>query len=111
MEVHRHLGHGFLEPVYQEALAIEFGSLEIPFQREAELPVFYKRKRLNTEYRADFICFETIIVELKALSKLGGIEESQVINYLKATEFEIGLLINFGAPSLEYKRFINTRKS
>ena len=109
MEVHRQLGCGFLEPVYQEALALEFASQGVPFQREVELPVFYKGQKLNVSYRADFICFDTVIVELKALSKLGGIEEAQIINYLKATGLEVGLLLNFGAASLEHKRFANTR--
>jgi GxxExxY protein len=111
MEVHRQLGCGFLEPVYQEALALEFASQGVPFQHEVELPVFYKGQKLNVSYRADFICFDAVIVELKALSKLGGIEEAQIINYLKATGLEVGLLINFGAPSLEHKRFANTRSN
>ena len=84
MDVHKTLGHGFLEAVYQEALAFEFKHQEIPFQREAELPVYYKSDRLATYYKADFICFQEIIVELKALKALSGTEESQVINYLKA---------------------------
>ena len=106
MEVHRQLGCGFLEAVYQEVLAIEFETRNIPCRREVDLAVFYKGRRLNTEYRADFICYETIVVELKALTKLGGVEQAQVINYLKSTGFEIGLLINFGSNSLEHKRYI-----
>jgi len=105
MEVHRQLGCGFLEPVYQEALALEFESQAVPFRLEVELPVFYKGQKLNISYRADFICFDAIVVELKALGKLGGIEEAQIINYLKASGFDLGLLINFGARSLEYRRF------
>ena len=106
IEVHKQLGCGFLEPVYQEALAVEFSKREIPFHREVTLPVFYKEVRLNTPYRVDFICFEGVAVELKALARLSGTEEAQVINYLKASGHEIGLLLNFGTRSLEHKRFI-----
>lgn len=105
MEVHRQLGCGFLEAVYQEALSLELTLCQIPHQREVELPVFYKGQRLATFYRADFICYETVLVELKALAKLGGVEEAQIINYLKATGLPTGLLLNFGTTSLEYKRF------
>jgi GxxExxY protein len=85
MEVHRNLGTGFLEAVYQDALALELAASGMPFQRERELPVFYKGQRLNAGYRADFICYEAVVVELKALSNIGGVEEAQVLNYLKAT--------------------------
>lgn len=108
MEVHRQLGCGFLEAVYQAALAIELEARAIPFQKETELPVFYKGQRLACDYRADFVCFESVIVELKAVSELTGVHEAQVINYLKATGLEVGLLINFGAESLGYKRFIRS---
>ena len=111
MEVHRHLGCGFLEPVYQEALAIELSAQRIPFDREVDLPVFYKGERLNTAYGAGFVCYDSIIVEAKALSKLSGVEEGQMINYLKATGPQVGLLVNFGEPSLEHKRLANTRSS
>jgi GxxExxY protein len=110
MEVHRQLGCGFLEAVYQESLALELGLRQIPFQREVELPVFYKGQRLSTCYRADFIGYDAVVVELKALAKLGGVEEAQIINYLKATGLPTGLLINFGATSLEYKRFVFSKK-
>ena len=106
MEVHRELGCGFLEAVYQEAYAIELIKRVMPYRREVDLPVFYKGQKLNTSYRADFICYDSIIVELKALSKLGKVEEAQIINYLKATGFTIGVLLNFGAASLEYRRFV-----
>lgn len=104
MEVHRELGHGFLEAVYQEALAIELTVRKIPFQREVPLPVIYKGQKLATGYRADFVCFENVLVELKAISQLTGADEAQVINEMKATGKQRALLINFGAPSLEYKR-------
>jgi len=112
MEVHRNLGHGFLEAVYHEALTIEFAARGVPFQREVELPVFYKSQALRCGYQADFICFETVLVELKALARLSTIEEAQVLNYLKSTGLQRSLLINFGAPSLEYKRLVfNLRES
>ena len=104
MEVHRQLGCGFLESVYQEAMALEMTARRIPYRREVEIPVFYKGQRLNAFFRADFVCFDSVIVELKALASLGGIEEAQVINYLKATGHEVGLLFNFGAESLEHRR-------
>ncbi|HKZ80614.1 MAG TPA: GxxExxY protein [Pyrinomonadaceae bacterium] len=106
MEVHRLLGCGFLEPVYQEALTVEFAKRTIPFRREVLLPVFYKKVRLGNPYKIDFICFGKVMVELKALSKIGGIEEAQIINYLKASGNQTGLLLNFGTRSLEYRRFI-----
>ena len=84
MRVHQELGFGFLEAVYQEAFERELQIQKIPYQREVELPVFYRDIKLNTYYKADFICFDTVIVELKALSNISGTEESQVINYLKA---------------------------
>jgi len=106
MEVHRELGCGFLEAVYQEAFALELTDRKIPFRREVELPLAYKGSRLATSYRADFVCFESVIVELKALSALTGIEQAQILNYLKATGLEVGLLLNFGTDTLQYRRFV-----
>jgi GxxExxY protein len=112
MEVHRELGHGFLESVYQEALAMELTARNIPFQREVPLPVLYKQQQLACSFRADFVCYESVVLELKATSQLTGTDESQLINELKATGMNRGLLLNFGSPSLEYKRFVfNLRPS
>ena len=84
MEVHRILGPGFLEAVYHEALAIEMTSRDIPFTHEVVLPIYYKGQQLATTYRADFLCFDRVIVELKALTKLSSLDEAQILNYLKA---------------------------
>jgi GxxExxY protein len=108
MRAHSELGHGFLESVYQEALQMEFEASSIPFERECDFIIRYRGKELQSSYRADFVCFGNIIVELKALQTLSGIEEAQVINYLKASGFSKGLVINFGAPFLQPKRFIFT---
>ncbi len=109
MEVHRNLGCGFLEPVYQAALAVELCKRSIPFTREVSLPVFYKDVRLDTPYKVDFICFDNVVVELKALARMSGTEDAQVINYLKASGHETGLLLNFGTRSLEYRRFVDSK--
>lgn len=106
MEIHKVLGAGFLEPVYQEALSIEFTEQGIPFQKEKVLDVFYKDQLLTKKYVADFFCYEQIIVELKAVEKLCPEHTAQVLNYLKATGTKLGLLINFGSSSLQYKRII-----
>ena len=106
MEVHRVLGCGFTEPVYQEALALELQRRGAPFRREVPLEIQYKGQRLGTAYRADFICFDRVIVELKALPRLGPIEDAQLMNYLKATDLPVGLLLNFGTRSLESKRLV-----
>jgi len=111
MTVHRELGNGFLEAVYQAALEREFQYQSVPYEREKQLPVFY-RGEVIAQYKADFVCYGQVIVELKALQKLSGTEESQIIHYLKASGLHRGLLINFGTRSLEYKRFVfNLRES
>jgi len=109
MEVHRELGCGFLEVPYQEAFTIELADREIPFAKEVALAINYKSRPLACIYRADFICFTNIIVELKAIKTIGPVEEAQLLNYLKATWMERGLLLNFRAPSLQVKRMVFTR--
>jgi GxxExxY protein len=106
MEVHSLLGCGFHEPVYQEALAKGFTHRGIPYRREIELAILYKGEALDVTYKPDFICYDSVIVELKALDKISGKEQSQVINYLKATGIERALLFNFGTIHLEYHRLI-----
>jgi GxxExxY protein len=108
MDVHKELGFGFLENVYHEALMYEFMDCFIPFESEVALKIKYKHRMLEKEYFADFICYEKIIVEIKALSCITGEHEAQVINYLKATGYQLGLLINFGTKSLSYKRLVLT---
>jgi GxxExxY protein len=109
MEVHQILGCGFLENVYQEALELELAERKIPFRAQAQLPIRYKGRVLQTVYKADFLCYDAVVVEIKALTQLGSPEEAQVLNYLKATGYEIGLLLNFGRTSLQYKRYVNTK--
>jgi len=106
MEVHRQLGCGFLEPIYQEAFALELVNRKIPFTSELRFRISYKAQRLEKYYRPDFVCFESVIVELKALARITRLEESQIINYLKITGYKTGLLINFGGRSLEQRRFV-----
>ena len=107
IEVHRMLGPGFLEPVYQEALELELSDRQIPYESQKRIRIRYKERVLNKEYIADLLCNEEIIVELKALDHLSGIEESQVLNYLKATGKKVGILINFGSHGkLEWKRLV-----
>jgi GxxExxY protein len=108
MEVHRELGSGFLEGVYQDALEIEFKQLQMEYIREQPVPVFYKGNKLGTPYRADFLCFGSVIVELKAIKGLSNNESAQVLHYLKATGMKRALLINFGTAKLEYKRMIHS---
>ena len=106
MNVHRELGCGFLEAVYAEALEIEFKDQNIPYKREFPLQIKYKGQPLKKSYVADYICYDKIIVELKATSFLESSNEAQVLNYLKATGFKLGLLINFGEQTLKYKRIV-----
>ena len=106
LDVYNELGSGFLEEVYQEALEIVFKERKIRYLREQQIKIQFKTHILKKTYRADFICFDHIIVELKALATLTGGHESQLINYLKATQYEIGLLVNFGSSSLQHKRLI-----
>ena len=106
MEVHRHIGCGFTEAVYQEALEHEFCLRGIPYEREKTVRIVYKGKELDKEFRVDFVCYDEIIVELKAVDSLTKEFTSQVFNYLKASDCELGLLINFGKSSLEHKRII-----
>jgi len=107
MRVHTELGRGFLESVYQDALEIEFRDQKIPYQREVRIPVSYRGIELTSYFAADFVCFESIIVELKALTEWSGKEKTQVLNYLKATGFKRALLINFGKDRLDYERIAN----
>ena len=106
MEVHKELGCGFLEAVYHEALVREFSDQGISFKSQPTVNIKYKGKALKKSYEPDFICYDDVIVEIKALHNLTGLEESQMINYLKASKIEIGLLLNFGSKSLEYNRFV-----
>ena len=106
MNVHNELGCGFLEPVYQEALSLEFTEQKIPFQKEKVLDVYYKKYLLDKKYVADFVGYGEIILELKAIDALHPVHLAQVLNYLKATNKRIGLLVNFGTTKLEYKRII-----
>ena len=110
MNVSNTLGSGFLEAVYQEALEIEFQDSDVPFVSQKRIQISYKGRVLNQDYIADFVCFDNIIVEIKAIKEITGIEEAQLINYLKATKLPLGLIINFGSPKLEWKRYANTRK-
>ena len=108
MEVHRELGRGFLELVYQTALALEFQDRCIPFKGEVALPVRYKGKLLTCGYRADFVCFEDVLVEIKAIARLTTADDAQLLNELKATGYQRGLLVNFGSRSLEVKRLVQS---
>jgi len=107
MKVHKKLGSGFLESVYSEALEIEFKNVGIPYEKEKKLPILYDDKPLNKFFRADYICYDKIIVELKATNYTVDANKKQTLNNVKATNFKLGLLINFGMPSLKYYRLVN----
>lgn len=107
MSVHRELGCGFLERVYQDALELEFKLRGIPYEREKQIQITYKGYPLGEPYRADFICYGKIIVELKAVNELLGIHKAQVINYLKATKLKLGILMNFNDAIVYPERIIN----
>jgi len=107
MEVHKKLGSGFLESVYAEALELEFKKADISFEREKKLPVYYDNQPLKKYFKADFVCFNSIIIEMKATKFLIEADLRQTINNVKATHYKLGLLINFGTPSLSYKRIVN----
>jgi GxxExxY protein len=108
MEVHRFLGQGFLESVYQEALELELKNRKIPYVPQKQIEIYYKQQLLTKLFIADLYCYDGIIVELKAVSAILPVHEAQIINYLKATKKELGIIINFGTDSLEYKRYLNT---
>jgi len=108
MKVHKNLGNGFLESVYQEALEKELANAEIPFERQKRLNIYYEGIKLDKYFIADFVCFNKVILEIKSVNYLGQSLKQQVINYLKSTKMEVGLLVNFGEKSLNWKRFINT---
>jgi GxxExxY protein len=111
MKVHRELGSGFLEAVYEEALKKEFVKFGVPFKCQVKLNVFYEGKKLDKYYRADFVCYDKIIVEIKSVSQVPLVFYAQTKNYLAATKKELGILINFGQPSLNYKRIVNSKNS
>lgn len=104
MEVHRELGCGFVEPIYQEALEKEFILRKIPYEREKELTVNYKGNLLTKTFRADFICYNKIILELKAVKEFSDEHYAQIYNHLRASRMDLGLLINFGTASIEFQR-------
>lgn len=107
-EVYKEMGCGFTENIYQECLEIELGLQNIPFTAQKELQLIYKDRVLNHKFKPDFICYDKIVVEIKALSKLTNEHHSQVINYLNATHYKLGLLINFGHyPKIEWERLVN----
>ena len=110
MTVHRELGCGFTEKVYQDALEIEFQERGIPYKRETPIHAIYHGHQLKAEFIPDFVCYDCVVVELKAVKELDDISRSQTINYMKVAVFDLGLLINFKSQSLQYERFPNYDK-
>ena len=107
IEVHREMGCGFMEAVYQESLQLEMFMRDVPFESLKPLPVHYKGQRLKKEYVADFVCYGQLIIEIKSMEKLTSREEAQLLNYLHATGLRVGVLINFGSDGkLEWKRMV-----
>lgn len=105
-EVYREMGPGFLESVYQECLAMEFSQRQVPFRAQPPLSLHYKNNPLEQKYCPDFVCFECIIVEIKAVSELSPVHDAQIMNYLKGTNMRLGLLVNFGSsPKVTVRRF------
>ena len=106
-EVYYRLGRGFLEPVYQEAMQIELSHRRIPYEAKKEISIRYRDFLLDKKYEPDLVCFNQVIVELKALDRLSAREEAQLLNYMRATSSRVGVLINFGSvPRLEWKRYV-----
>ena len=111
MKVHRTLGPGFLEAVYEEALEKEFQNQKIQFKKQVKLELYYENQKLKKQYRADFVCYDSIILEIKAVKLIPIVFYAQLKNYLKCTNTELGILINFGTSSLTYKRILNSKNS
>ncbi len=109
MKVHSSLGSGFLEAVYEEAIEKEFDIQKIPYKKQVKLELYYNDQKLKKHYRADFVCYDNIVLEIKAVSQIPSAFFAQLKNYLKCTNMELGMLINFGTSSLTYKRIINPK--
>jgi GxxExxY protein len=106
MEVHRELGPGFLEAIYQEAMEIEMADRDIPFISQPQLKVYFKKRELEKFYVPDFLCYDKIVVEIKATKHLTEIDESQIFNSTRVAKYKLGVLVNFGTTSLEWKRYV-----
>ncbi|MCP4398954.1 MAG: GxxExxY protein [bacterium] len=111
IEVHKELGPGFLESVYEEAMRIESQEREIPCEFQVKIPVYYKNRKLKKEFIADYVGYDKIVVEFKSIQNLTNIERAQILNYLKATKMKVGLLINFGSHGrLEWQRLVRSKE-